>query len=106
MQINNLQNATRLPLDIQAYSMFNQNELEIIHLCLVPGQEIPLHSNPFDVIACAISGEVILLTENEQSNLQLYSTAYIPKNILRGMKNIGNQEARLLMVKQIYTIEK
>lgn len=103
MKINELQTAIKLPLSIEASIMFSTKEMEIIHLCLEPNKEIPLHRNSFDVVACLISGEVTLLIENIEVPLKLYTTAFIKKNEQRGIKNTGITEARLLMIKQLYT---
>lgn len=101
-----LQNSERLPIDIQAYRVLLKNDIDIIHLCLLPGEEISLHSNAFDVTACVIQGEVVLFYEKDSFVLELFSTTFIPKNKLRGLKNTSQLEVRLLMIKQLFTEDK
>lgn len=106
MYINSLKDSVQLAVNVQAHKVIYENDLEIIHLCLKPGEKIELHTNNFDVIACLIKGEVLLHIEGTTFTMDLYSTAFIKKNTLRGLTNQSESEARLLMIKQLYTSEK
>jgi quercetin dioxygenase-like cupin family protein len=100
MNIISLSEAPKVPFDLDGYIMHSSSALEIIHLCLKPGQSIPLHANPFDVIVCLIAGEVTLHVGNDNSNLNMYDVTEVNKNLERGFTNSGTVEARLLIVKK------
>ncbi len=106
MYIKSLKDSEKLAINVQAHKVLNENDLEIIHLRLKPGEKIELHTNNFDVAACLIKGEVLLHDDTNTFVLDLYSTAFINKNTLRGLTNHSETEARLLMIKQLYTSEK
>lgn len=96
-----LSNATKVPLNIEGYKVHSSSALEVIHLCLQPGQDIPQHSNPFDVVACLIQGEVTLHLAENKIHLALYDTVEVEKDIDRGFANCGSEEARLIILKKL-----
>jgi quercetin dioxygenase-like cupin family protein len=96
-----LAEAPRAPFDLEAYIMHTSSTLEVIHLILQPGQVIPQHSNPVDVIVCLVEGEVILCTGDYKSILALYEVAEVNKNTDRGFTNNGASIARLLIMKKL-----
>ena len=101
MNITTFAGAPKVQFNLEGYVMHASPSLEVIHLCLQPGESIPLHPNPFDVVACALAGEVILYTGNEQHKLGLYDVAEIAKDTNRGFTNISSNEARLLILKKL-----
>lgn len=101
MKLVSLSNAPRVPFSVEGYKMHSSSSLEVIHLCLQPGQEIPQHSNPFDVVACLVKGEVIMHTGEEKTHLELYDTIEVQKETGRGFTNLGTEEARLIIMKKL-----
>jgi len=95
-----LSEAPRVPFDLEGYIMHSSPTLEVIHLCLYPGQQIDQHSNPFDVIVCVIEGEVTLDMGDEQTLLVSHDVAEVGKNTERGFTNHGTSEARLIILKK------
>lgn len=100
MKLVSLSSAPKVPFSVDGYKIHSSSSLEVIHLCLQPGQEIPQHSNPFDVVACLVKGEVIMNTGEEKTRLELYDTIEVEKNTGRGFANLGTQEARLIIIKK------
>jgi len=100
MKINTLTNAAKVPFDVEGYLMHTSATLEVIHLCLQPGQAIPPHSNPIDIVACLVEGEATLQTDKIQVKLELYAVVEIEKDVERGFTNNGKSEARLLIMKK------
>jgi quercetin dioxygenase-like cupin family protein len=100
MRINTLKTAPKVRFNIEGYVMHTSASLEVIHLCLQPGQAIPLHSNPFDVVACLVEGEATLLMGEKQVKLGLYDMAEIEKDDERGFLNSGILETRILILKK------
>jgi len=101
MKIVSLSNAPKIPLNLEGYKMHSSSSLEVIHLCLRTGQEIPQHTNQFDVVVCLISGDVTLLLGENKMQLSLYDTVEIEKNMDRGFANYGTEEARLIIMKKL-----
>jgi len=101
MKINTLTNAAKVPFDVEGYLMHTSASLEVIHLCLQPGQAIPPHSNPIDIVACLVEGEATLQTDKIQVKLELYAVVEIEKDVERGFTNNGKSEARLLIMKKL-----
>jgi quercetin dioxygenase-like cupin family protein len=90
-----------VPVNLEGYKMHSSSSLEVIHLCLQPGQDMPQHPNQFDVVACLIKGEVTLNMGENKTRLALYDTVEIDKNIDRGFANYGTVEARLIIMKKL-----
>jgi quercetin dioxygenase-like cupin family protein len=100
MKISTLTSAPKVQFNLEGYIMHTSDSLEVIHLCLQPGQAIPQHTNQFDVIACLVEGEVTLLTGDKQVKLNVHNVAEIEKGAERGFTNTGILEARLLILKK------
>jgi quercetin dioxygenase-like cupin family protein len=96
-----LSNAPKVPFDLEGYIMHSSSTLEVIHLCIQPGQNIPQHTNPFDVVACLIEGEVAFNTGENQTRLRLYDAVEIEKDLARGFSNDSASIARLLILKKL-----
>jgi quercetin dioxygenase-like cupin family protein len=94
-------NAPKVPFNLEGYIMHTSPTLEVIHLCLKPGQEIAQHENPFDVVVCLITGEVTLNKGTEKIILSNFDVIEVEKSAGRGFTNSGTSEARLLILKKI-----
>lgn len=101
MRIVTLSNAPKVPLNIEGYKVHSSSTLEVIHLCLQPGQDIPQHTNHFDVVVCLIKGDVTLNMDNNKIQLALFDTVEIEKDMDRGFANYGTGEARLIIMKKL-----
>jgi quercetin dioxygenase-like cupin family protein len=101
MKIVSLSNAPKVPLNIEGYKVHTSSTLEVIHLCLQPDQDIPQHSNHFDVVISLIKGEVNLNMGENKIQLALYETVEIEKDMDRGFVNYGTGEARLIIMKKL-----
>jgi len=100
MRIVTISGASKVPFNLDGYIMHSSSSLEVIHLCLQPGQEILQHTNPFDVVVSLINGDVTLHQDDNKIQLTLYDTVELEKNLSRGFSNHGNKEARLLILKK------
>lgn len=96
-----LSDAQKVPFDLDGYIMHTSSTLEVIHLCLQPGQTVPQHANPFDVVACLVEGEVIVHLGVDQIKLALYDALEIEKNADRGFTNSETVAARLIIMKKL-----
>jgi len=100
MKLTSLIKAPKVPVDLEGYIMHSSTTLEVIHLCMQPGQTIPQHPNAHDVVVCLIEGEVTLQTGDKNISLSLYDVAEIEKDTPRGFTNTGKSKARLLIRKK------
>lgn len=101
MKIVSLSNAPKMPVNLEGYKMHSSSSLEVIHLCLQPGQHIPQHANHFDVVACLIKGAVTLNMGENKIKLSLYDMVEVEKDMDRGFANNGTEEARLIIMKKL-----
>lgn len=101
IKIISYESASPVRFDIEAKKMFSNNNVEIIKLSLMPGEEIELHKNPNDVIFNIISGKGILSIEDEKVEASSFSSVFVDRNYLRGWKNISEEKLELLVVKLI-----
>lgn len=95
-----LTDASRIPFNLEGYILHSSPKIEVIHLCLQPGQVVDLHSNPFDVVACVVNGEVLLRVGDSKVTLSLYDVAEVEAHVERGFTNNGPSEARLIIIKK------
>jgi len=101
MKKTTLADAARVPFDLEGYVMHSSAKTEVIHLCLQPGQVVAMHSNPFDVVACVIKGEVMLRVGDSPVSLGLYDVAEVEAHVERGFTNSSPGEARLIIIKKL-----
>jgi quercetin dioxygenase-like cupin family protein len=101
MKIVSLSDAPRVPINLEGYKLHSSASLEVIHLCLQPGEDMSQHPNQSDVVACLIKGEVTLNKGESKTRLSLYDTVEIAKNTDRGFTNNGTEEARMIIMKKL-----
>ncbi len=99
MKIKLLETAEKVPFDLDGRKMFTSDKVEIIHLTLLTGESLALHTNPFDVVFYILQGDGIVETEDEQITVEPDMTIEIAAGIKRGVRNIGASSLRLLVVK-------
>ena len=99
MIIRNLENSPEVPFDLDAYILHSQEQIELVHLLLKPGEKLAEHKNPFDVIFFVIEGKGILSVEGEEYYLKANDTTKVTSDKNRGWKNTDNQDLRLLVIK-------
>jgi len=96
-----LSEAPKVSHDLEGYIMHTSSKLEVIHLCLKPGQIIAQHPNPYDVVACVVMGDITLNMGENQTQLDLFDVVEVDKNAARGFTNNGSSDARLLIIKKV-----
>ncbi len=99
MMITDLNSAEKVPFNLDGRIMFNSEKVQLIHLTLMPGDEIEPHSNPFDVVFYVLEGEGIISIANETAIMNENQTIDVKKDIQRGWKNTSDEILRLLVVK-------
>lgn len=99
MKVSNLQTADKVPFNLDGRVMFTNEKVELVHLTLKPGEEIPLHSNPFDVIFYILEGNGTIIFGQESSTVEPNSSIFIEKDKQRGMKNSNEGAFKVLVCK-------
>ncbi|HRX31364.1 MAG TPA: cupin domain-containing protein [Tenuifilaceae bacterium] len=99
MKIATLHNAEKVPFNLDGRKMYSGGKTELIHLTLNVGDEIAVHSNPFDVIFYILEGEGTIFSNEESLLVQTNSCIFIEKDKTRGIVNSGRGVLRVLVVK-------
>jgi quercetin dioxygenase-like cupin family protein len=101
ISIKNPESAEKLATAFEAFRMYQSEYLEVVHICLKPGENIPLHKNTLRVVFCIMAGTGILETEEGKSVVLQFDTIEIPENTSRSLENPGETELRVLVLKQL-----
>jgi quercetin dioxygenase-like cupin family protein len=99
MQIIELKNAEKVPISIDARKLLTRKDCELIHLTLKPTEILEKHSNPFDAAFYVLSGSGELEVGDETATISADTVIEIAAGELRGWKNSGTEELRVLVVK-------
>ncbi len=99
MKLTTFETAEKVPFNLDGRKMFTNEKVELVHLTLKPAEEIAPHANPFDVIFFILEGEGEVLFENEEFKALPNTSIFIEKDKQRGMRNSGNNNFKVLVVK-------
>lgn len=99
MKLTTLDNAEKVPFNLDGRKMFTNEKVELIHLSLNPNEEVAQHSNPFDVIFYIVEGEGIISIDGETLPVKPNYTLFIERDKQRGMVNTGSANLRVLVLK-------
>jgi quercetin dioxygenase-like cupin family protein len=100
-QLTTFEDAPNVPVNLDGKKMFTSEKLEIVHLTLHPGESIPLHSNPVNVVFFIISGTGLLEMEHEVIEGKPNSSIFVKAGVQRGWKNSGTDDFRILVIKEL-----
>jgi quercetin dioxygenase-like cupin family protein len=99
MKIVELKEAERVPIHIDARRMCIRPDIEVIHLNFSPGEILDKHANPFDVVFYVVEGTGELEVGEEKRQITKDTAIEVPANIMRGWKNTGTGNLRVLVIK-------
>lgn len=99
MKPTTLLTAEQVPFNLDGRKMHTSEKVELVHLSIKPGEEVALHSNPFDVIFYILEGEGTILYENESIEVEADNCLFVEKNKQRGLKNKGKKNFRIIVIK-------
>lgn len=91
--------APKVPFDLDGRIMFSSSKVEMVHLNLNPGEMVPPHSNPFEVVFYLLEGELELTVENQSVILKPDSASHVDTNKNRALSNKSENIARVIVVK-------
>lgn len=93
------EDAPAVPAAVNGRIMHCDPRIEAILLNLKPGEEIPFHRNPFDVLFAGIEGEALIDTPSGQLTISPGETIFVTSEVERAWKNTGKNEARIMVLK-------
>ncbi|MDY6801491.1 MAG: cupin domain-containing protein [Bacteroidota bacterium] len=99
MKVQNIQNAPKVPIELEAHILHSEKPVELVHLLLRPGEQLAGHKNPFDVVFFVIEGSGILTINGESKNLKATDTLKVTSEINRGWKNKSDKDLKILVIK-------
>lgn len=99
MIIKTLTTAEKVPFNLDGRKMFTGEKVELIHLCLNPGEVLEKHNNPFDVVFYILEGVGIVETDDQSASVEPDMSIEIKSGVNRGLRNNGNSHLRLLVIK-------
>ncbi len=91
--------APQVSADIDGRIMHSDKRVEAILLTLQPGEKMPLHKNPYDVLFAGISGQARLEHPNGQLQLKAGETIFVTADEGRAWINHETEPARIMVFK-------
>lgn len=91
--------AEKVKASVDGRIMFSSSKAEAILLSLNPGEKIPEHANPFDVIFIGMEGMATLKGGNQTITLEPKETLFVTSEELRQMENHTDKPIAVMVVK-------
>lgn len=91
--------APAVPAAVEGRIMHSDSRAEAILLTLQPGEEMPMHKNPFDVLFAGIKGEALMVCTDQTITIIPGETIYVTADEDRAWQNNGQVEAQILVLK-------
>jgi quercetin dioxygenase-like cupin family protein len=87
------------PHQLDAKNLFDSHKTNIVHITLKPGDAIPKHSMPMDVLFYVLEGKGTFFLGDEAFQIKKDCLLESPSNIEKGWKNDSDGVLRLLAIK-------
>ena len=91
--------AKKVDAPVDGRIMHSDSRIETILLTLAPGESMPEHTNPFDVLFICIQGSATLQTGQQKLSISPGETIFVTFEEVRGWKNSGSDVCRIMVVK-------
>jgi len=95
----NNENASRLPINQDAWLLFNFDKLEVIRLHLAPGESMENHINEWRIIFFVLHGAGSLNVEGKLFELEKEQSIAVEAGKKRFWSNPGDLTLELLVIK-------
>jgi len=80
--------------------LLNSDEFQALHLYMIPGQDLKPHTTPTEAFFYIIEGQPEVEILDERQAVEAGSLVHCPAGSLHCIYNPGDQDARILVVKQ------
>ena len=91
--------APKVTASVEGRIMYSEPRTEVILLNIQPGEEIPLHKNPLDVLFAGIEGKAKLLTPATTETIEAGETIFVTAEEERAWSNTESTPAKVLVIK-------
>ncbi len=91
--------APKVPAAVDGRIMHADPQVEAILLCLKPGENIPFHKNPCDVLFAGFEGRAFLLSPSGELSIESGETIFVTADEERAWKNSAFETARIMVFK-------
>jgi quercetin dioxygenase-like cupin family protein len=99
--ITTVEDAPKVPFNLDGKILFSNGKLEMIHLALKPGEKMETHIQPFDVVFYVLSGEGMLECGQQSIKGTPRCCIHVPAGIQRSWGNVSDEEFTVLVVKDL-----
>jgi quercetin dioxygenase-like cupin family protein len=96
---NTPEQAEKVKAALDGRIMFSNPKAEAILLSLNPGEIIPEHTNPFDVLFIGMEGVATLKSGNQSLELEPKQTLFVTSEETRQMENNTDDSIAVMVVK-------
>jgi quercetin dioxygenase-like cupin family protein len=91
--------APKVAFDLDGRIMHSDAKTEAVLLTLKPGEFIPAHTNPFDVLFIGISGQATITAGDQTFTMEPCETLFISGEELRQMQNQTGDMLKIMVMK-------
>ncbi len=91
--------AKKVDAGVDGRIMYSGEKAEAIMLSLKPGEKIPEHTNPFDVLFIGLEGKVSVKSGREACFLTIGETLFLKGDKMRELSNNTEVPAHIMVVK-------
>lgn len=86
---------------VDVRKMYEDGKIQVLQICLKPGDCIEKHTMPLDAIFYIIEGKGIVSIGNEDNEVIRDTLIASPAQLERGWKNTGDTPLRILVTKML-----
>jgi len=87
------------PKKVQGRKLLDRDGLVVMNLLLKPGEEVPSHKTPVNVLFQIVKGEGTIEVGEEKGEVQENDLVYSPKNIPHALEANKDKEFHVLVIK-------
>ena len=99
MELINLKEAPKVPVNRDGHIMCRHKNVEIVHLSLKPGEIIERHINPVDVIFYILEGKALLENEDKHVLVKKDDCIKVAAGTERSFNNISVSGFKVMVIK-------
>lgn len=96
---NSPEKAQKADAAVDGRIMYSEDRLEAILLTLGPGETMPAHKNPFDVLFIGIEGIASMVNEDRRLDVSPGESIFVTADEDRGWENTSEAPCRVMAVK-------
>jgi quercetin dioxygenase-like cupin family protein len=89
----------KLPVAFNAWKLIQNNKVELIKICLKPGEIIEPHINPVPVIFYCVSGRGDISVEDVKEAIEKDAAVHIDSGLNRALANNGEEDLEVVVFK-------